>query len=323
MKKLMILGAVASLLYGCGGNDEVIENIVVTNRGGASLTVIDAKTDTVKQTVDIQGSEPMYVVYVKNTHRLYVGDRKQKKVHVLHPSTFSIESSIDVGNGVFHMWADGQGENLWVANDGDNTISVIKLADRSVRTLNLEAQPHDVFLTADGKTAYVSLIVPNAPDKVQRFDAQTLAKQSEANVGEDPHLYFVEQDQKLYVPNQSGKLFVFGRDLSTDYDLNLSGAHGVFPSRSGAHVFITNISGKQVYSLNTKTKALAQSPFDVSVNTPHNLVVNNDDSKLFVTHSGPTANQVTVYNMDGQGKLTFSKPVTAGTNPFGVAYYRY
>lgn len=323
MKKLMIVAAVTSLLYGCGGSDEVTENIVVTNRGGASLTVIDANTDVVKQTVTIQGSEPMYVVYVKNTHRLYVGDRKQKKVHVLHPGTFVIESSIDVGNGVFHMWADGQGENLWVANDGDNTISVIKLSDRSVRTVSLDGQPHDVFLTADGKTAYVSLIVPNAPDKVQRFDAQTLAKLNEANVGEDPHLYFVEQDQKLYVPNQSGKLFVFQRDLSADYTLDLAGAHGVFPSRSGSHVFITNIAGKQVYSLSTKTKALAQSAFDVSVNTPHNLVVNNDDSKLFVTHSGPTANQVTVYNLDAQGKLTFSKPVTAGTNPFGVAYYRY
>lgn len=326
MKKLIVLSAITSVLYGCGGGGgggTLTENVIVTNRGGASLTVIDAKTDAVKKTVAIAGSEPMYVVYVKQTDRLYVGDRAQNKVHVLHPSTFNIESSIDVGRGVFHMWADAKGEQLWVANDVDNSISVIKLADRSVRTLPLQDKPHDVFLTADGKTAYVSLLVPNAPDKVLLFDAQTLAQSSQVNVGEDPHLFFVEQDQKLYVANQQGGLNVFQRNLQPDYNLGLAGTHGIFASGSGSHVFMTNISGQQLYSLNTQTKALTEPALDVSVSTPHNVVVNGDDKKLFVTHSGAAANQVTVYNINVQGKLTFKKPLTAGTNPFGIAYYSY
>lgn len=323
MKKLVLLGAVTGLLYGCGGSGSLTENIIVTNRGGASLTVIDAQTDAVKQTVAIAGSEPMYVVYVKQTDRLYVGDRAQNKVHVLHPSTFKIEASIDVGKGVFHMWADAKGEQLWVANDVDNSISVIQLSDRSVRTLSLQDKPHDVFLTADGKTAYVSLLVPNAPDKVLIFDAQTLTQASQVNVGEDPHLFFVEHDQKLYVANQEGGLNVFHRNLQPDYSLDLAGTHGIFASRSGTHVFMTNISGRQLYSLNTKTKALAEPALNLGVNTPHNVVVNGDDKKLFVTHSGAAANQVTVYNIDAQGQLSFSKALTAGTNPFGIAYYSY
>jgi DNA-binding beta-propeller fold protein YncE len=324
MKKLILLSAITGILYGCGGGSGTLtENVIVTNRGGASLTVIDAKTDAVKQTVAIPGSEPMYVVHVKQTDRLYVGDRAQNKVHVLHPSTFNIEASIDVGRGVSHMWADAKGEQLWVANDVDNTISVIKLSDRSVRTLSLQDKPHDVFLTADGKTAYVSLLVPNAPDKVLIFDAQTLTQTSQVNVGEDPHLFFVEQDQKLYVANQEGGLNVFQRNLQPDYSLDLAGAHGIFASRSGTHVFMTNISGRQLYSLNTPSKALAEPALNLTVNTPHNLVVNGDDKKLFVTHSGAAANQVTVYNIDAQGKLSFSKALTAGTNPFGIAYYSY
>lgn len=325
MKKWMMLAAVSGLLYGCGGGDDAAntENIVVTNRGGASLTVIDAQTDAVKQTVSIPGSEPMYVVYVSKTNRLYVGDRAQNKVHILNPVTFQIERSVDVGRGVFHMWADGQGEQLWVANDVDNTISIIKLSDLTVRTLTLDNKPHDVFLTADGNTAFVSLLINNASDKVIRFNAKTLAQEAVTDVGEDPHLYFVEQNQKLYVPNQEGGLFVLGRDLKPDYTLNLAGAHGVFPSRSGQFVLMTNLPGKQLYSLNTQTKALTESALGVSVNTPHNLVVNGNDTKAFVTHSGATANQVTVYSIDAQGKLKFSKPVTAGTNPFGIAYYSY
>lgn len=323
MKKLILITAMTGILYGCGGGGTETENVVITNRGSASLTIIDAQTDAVKRTVNIPGSEPMYVVHVPKTQRLYVGDRAQNKVHVLHPSTFEIEASIDVGRGVFHMWADGQGDQLWVANDVDNTLSVIQLSDRSVRTVALQDKPHDVFLTADGRTAYVSVLVPNAPDKVLQFNAQTLALQAQTDVGEDPHLYFVEQGQKLYVANQEGGLNVFQRNLQPDFSLNLAGAHGIFASRSGAHVFMTNISGRQLYSLNTQTKALTQAPLDLNVNTPHNLVVNGNDKKLFVTHSGATANQVTVYNIDAQGQLTFSKPVTAGTNPFGIAYYRY
>lgn len=324
MKKLILLSALTGLLYACGGGSNTLtENVVVTNRGDGTLTVIDAQTDTVKQTVSIPGSDPMYVVFVKQTNRLYVGDRKQNKVHILNPVNFSIESSVDVGKGVFHMWADGQGEQLWVANDTDNTISVIKLSDRTVRTLSVPAKPHDVFLTADGKTAFVSLIVEGAPDKVVRFNAKTLAQEAEVAVAEDPHLFFVEQDQKLYVPNQVGGLFVLNQNLQPDYQLALTGSHGIHPSRSGKFVFMTNISGKQLYSLDTKTKALTEPALDLTVNTPHNLVVNGDDKKLFVTHSGGTANQVTVYNIDAQGHLKFSKPITAGLNPFGIAYYSY
>lgn len=189
----------------------------------------------------------------------------------------------------------------------DNTVSVIKLSDRSVRTLALEAKPHDVVLTADGQTAFVSMLINDAPDKVVRFNAQTLTKESETAVGEDPHLYFVEQDQKLYVPNQEGGVFVLGRDLKLDYRLNLAGSHGIFPSRDGQYVFMTNLPGKQLYSLNTRSRSLAENPLDVSVNNPHNLVVNGDSKKAFVTHSGPTANQVTVYDIDAQGKID---PVT-------------
>ena len=324
MKKLILLSALTGLLYACGGgNNTLTENVVVTNRGDGTLTVIDAQTDTVKQTVSIPGSDPMYVVFVKQTNRLYVGDRKQNKVHILNPVNFSIESSVDVGKGVFHMWADGQGEQLWVANDIDNTISVIKLSDRTVRTLPVPAKPHDVFLTADGKTAFVSLIVEGAPDKVLRFNAKTLVQEAEVAVAEDPHLFFVEQDQKLYVPNQEGGLFVLNQSLQLDYKLALTGSHGIYPSRNGKFVFMTNISGKQLYSLDTKTKALTEPALDLTVNTPHNLVVNGDDKKLFVTHSGGTANQVTVYNIDAQGHLKFSKPITAGLNPFGIAYYAY
>jgi DNA-binding beta-propeller fold protein YncE len=322
MKKLLLLAAIPAILYGCGGSSGESETVVVTNRGSANLTFIDATTQSVSRTVALPGAEPMYAVFVNKTDRLYVGDRAQNKVHIINPGSFAVEASVDVGRGVFHMWADGQGEQLWVVNDVDNTISVIKLSDRTVRTIALTNKPHDVFVTADGNTAYVSLLVDNAPDKVLRFDARTLAQINEANVGEDPHLYFVERDQKLYVANQEGGLFVFGRDLSSDYQLDLPGAHGIFPSHDGRWVFMTNLPGRQMYSLNASSRTLNGPALDVSVNTPHNVVSTTDSTRLFVSHSGPAANQVTTYKVDASGRLSADKALTAGTNPFGIAAYR-
>ena len=322
MKKLLLLAAIPAILYGCGGSSGESETVVVTNRGSANLTFIDATTQSVSRTVALPGSDPMYAVFVNKTDRLYVGDRAQNKVHVINPGSFTVEASVDVGRGVFHMWADGQGEQLWVVNDVDNTISVIKLSDLTVRTISLTNKPHDVFLTADGRTAYVSLLVDNASDKVIRFDARTLQQINEATVGEDPHLYFVENDQKLYVANQEGGLFVFGRELNADYQLDLPGSHGIFPSHDGRWVFMTNLPGKQLYSLNTRTEALNEPALAVAFNTPHNVVSTTDSTRLFVSHSGAAANQVTTYKVDASGRLSADKTLTAGTNPFGIATYR-
>lgn len=322
MKTWFVLAALPAVLIACGGGSTpATETVVVTNRGGASLTFIDAATQSVARTLSLPGAEPMYVVYVPKTDRLYVGDRAQNKVHIVHPGTYALEASVDVGRGVFHMWADGQGQQLWVVNDVDNSVSVVNLSDRSVRTIALSQKPHDVFLTADGRTAYVSVLVDGAPDRVLRFDAQTLGQLGDAAVGEDPHLYFVEQDQQLYVANQEGGLFVFGRDLTPVGRLNLPGTHGIVPSHDGRWLFMTDLPGKRLYSVNTETLALNAPALPVAVNTPHNVVSAQNSSHLFVSHSGPSANQVTSYRVNAVGELTAHATLIAGINPFGIAAY--
>lgn len=323
MKKTLIL---ATLLAAAAHSQAGVfgsETVVVANRGGGSLSVINAKNDQVKRTVSIAGSEPMYVVYVPKTDRLYVGDRKQNKVHVLHPGTFKVQRSITVGNGVFHMWADGKGKQLWVNNDVDNTISVINLADNSVSTIKVDAKPHDVYLTKDGKTAFVSLLIDGAPDKVYAYDTATLSKTGETVVGEDPHLFFMEQAQQLYVPCQTGGIYVLNRNLSAAANtVALTGTHGIFGSRDGQFAYVTNLPGNQLYTVDTSSQSLVGTALNTTVVTPHNVVINKRDNKLFVTHSGPVADKVTVYSVSPEGALAQTKVLTAGVNPFGITYYK-
>lgn len=299
------------------------EIVVVANRGSGSISFIDAISDNVLTTLAIAGSEPMYVVYVPARDRIYVGDRAQNKIHVINPATREVESAIDVGSGVFHMWADGNGNQLWVNNDVDQTTSVIDLNSNTViETISIGAKPHDVFVTEDGSRAFISILDPSGPDKVFMYSTSTFQKTGEQDVGDDPHLYHLSRKDKLYVPCQSGKVYALdGSDLSVLNDNDYAGAHGIYGTLNQNNIFVTNISGAQIYSINTIKDEQIGDPA-ASEPIPHNLVVNKKASKLFVTHSGGAANTVSVFDVGPQKGLTFSTTITIGTNPFGLAYYQ-
>ncbi|MCD0478726.1 YncE family protein [Chryseobacterium sp. LC2016-29] len=300
------------------------EKVVVANRGAGSVSFINATSNQVS-TLAISGSEPMYVVYVPTKDKIFVGDRAGKKVHIINPQTKAVESSITVGNGVFHMWADGMGKQLWVSNDVDNTISVIDLNTNTVvKTINVGMKPHDVFLSKDATKAYVSVFNADAamPDKVYMYSTSDYSKTGEANVGKDPHLYHLPNTNKLFVACQSGQVYALnGSNLSVISNNAFTGAHGIFPSADQNTVFATNITGQQLYSINAATGMQNGMPLMALSTTPHNIVVNEDGNKMFVTHSGGAATAVSTYTINGTS-LTAGTTITAGTNPFGLAYYK-
>lgn len=299
------------------------EKVAIANRNSASVSFVDAITNSATKIVSIPNSEPMYVVYVPKTDKIYVGDRSGKKIHVVHPKTYQIENSINVGNGVFHMWADGQGKELWVVNDVDNTISVVNLSTNSVtQTINVDMKPHDIFLTEDGTTAFVSVFTGSSiSDKVYKYSTSNYTKIGEKTVGKEPHLF--HSNNKLYVPCQSGQVYTLDTNtLNTLYEKDYSGAHGIFVLPSQNTFFVSNITGNQLYSINSTTGDQIGNPLTSPNPTPHNIVVNNRGDKMFVTHSGASANTVSTYSVNSLGALTYTSSFTVGNNPFGLTYYK-
>lgn len=313
----------------CSDNDMPVlpdnyeEKVVVANRGAGSISFVDAMSNNVSKTLSIPNSEPMYVVYVPQNDKLYVGDRMGKKIHVVNPKNQQVENSITVGNGVFHMWADGQGKELWVTNDIDNTISVISLATNTVtNTINVDMKPHDVFLTKDGATAFVSVFTadPNV-DKVYKYSVSNHTKTGEVNVGKEPHLFHLSNNNNLYIPCQAGKLFIVNANtLGIVTEKNYAGAHGIFGSPDQSKIFVSNISGNQLFSINSTTGDQI-SAIPSAANTPHNITVNSTGDKMFVTQSG-AGSTVSVYSINSGGTLSGSASFNTGTNPFGIVYYK-
>lgn len=302
------------------------EMVVVANRGSSSISFIDANTNLVTANLSIDGSEPMYVVYVPAKDKLYVGDRAGKKVHVVDPQTKMTEDEIAVGNGVFHMWADGKGKQLWVNNDVDNTISVINLNTNTVvQTIDIGMKPHDIFLTQDATKAYISIINPetSVSDKVFMYSTASYTKTGEVAVGKDPHLFHLPGSNRLFVPCQSGQVYVLnGNNLNIISNNPYAGAHGIFASPDQNNIFITNISGGELYSINASTNLQNGSAIPSSGAVPHNITVNAAGDKMFVTHSGPSATTVSTYTINASATLSAGNTITVGTNPFGLAYYK-
>jgi len=313
-------------------------NIVVANRSSGNISVIDTKTDAVSGTYQLpSGSntpEPMYVVFVRQGQRVFVGDRANNQVVVFRSSDFSVETTIEVGHGVFHMWADPQGRQLWVNNDIDNTTSVIDLHSLQVVAtvptpadlVSIGGKPHDVILGPSGKFAYISVLGVSGPsDYIIQFSTNTFQETARASVGKDPHLSLTPRNSFLYVPCQnSNAAYVLNRfDMSLVETISVPGSHGAAMTTNGKVFYTTNLPGggtDGLFAIDTKGNQIigsSNTPYPV----PHNIAVTTNTKKLYLTHSGGTSDKVTVYEISNKNPVpVFLTEIKVGLNPFGLDF---
>ncbi|MCB9513919.1 MAG: YncE family protein [Candidatus Latescibacteria bacterium] len=310
---------------------------VVANRGSGTISVIDARTLDV-ETYDLPAGdnppEPMYVVQVGQ--RVFVGDRANSRVVAFSKGDYDVVGTVPAGQGVFHMWADGLGRQLWVSNDVDNTMTVIDPHSLTVlATVPLPAdlvamggKPHDVVLPFWGLSAYVTMLGFAEGGYVVKFDTHTFEETARAAVGGDPHLSVARQRPWLYVPCQdTNEVRVLNRfTLEQETALDIPGAHGAGMRNDGQYFYTTNISGggdDAIWTIRTRTNTLVGSPVDSPYGVPHNLALSTNGKQFFLTHSGGASDKVTVYRTHGSNPVPdYVGEVTVGLNPFGLAFVK-
>lgn len=311
--------------------------IVVANRASGSISVISTQTDQLIGTYELPAGdntpEPMYVVYTRQGSHVFVGDRANNRVVVFNSRDFSVEALIPAGAGIFHMWADPRGTQLWVNNDIDNTITVINPRTLHViTTFDLPAdlvamggKPHDVILDPQGRYAYVTMLgFAGDSDYLLQYDARTFTELNRAPVGKDPHVSLTAHNNFLYVPAQGSNLVsVFDRrDLTLVDALAIPGAHGAGMPLQGQVFYTTNLSGggtDGIFAIELRTNTILGS-VDTPYAVPHNIALTPAGDKLYVTHSGGTSDKVTVYEIGADALPVLSGEVTVEFNPFGLSY---
>ena len=311
--------------------------VVVANRSSGTLSVIDAATNRVAMTIALpigpNAPEPMYVTYSKAADAVIVGDRANSRLVIFDADDYSLLGTINTGIGVFHQWADKQGDQLWVNSDIDNsatvvdpkTMTVLGIVDMPADLVVQGYKPHDVVVDPDGKSAFVTLLGGAGPsDWVVKFDTDTFSETARAPVGQDPHLSVTHHNQLLYVAAQNSNVVaVLDRDtLAVMAELSVPGAHGAAMARNGKTFYTTNLPGggsDGLFAIDTKTTTILGST-DTPYPVPHNIVVTKND-KLFVTHSGGASDKVTVYAVSTASPVpTLIGEVIVELNPFGLAY---
>lgn len=320
---------------------QVQGKVVVANRGSGDISVINAPSENLIMNVGLPQHagdafpEPMYVAYSRPDDRVFVGDRANDRVVVFDAADFSIIGTVATGQGVFHMWIDQVGKQLWVNNDIDNTTTVIDPHSLEVLAnvptpADLVAQggkPHDVIVDHNSKFAYISVLgLSGENDYVVQFSTDTFEEINRAAVGQDPHLSLTRSNAYLYVPTQnSNAVYVLDRFTLAQVDvLAVPGAHGAGMTFNGKHFYTTNLSGggtDALYTIDTQTNSVIGDAVDSKYPVPHNIALTQSPGKLFLTHSGGTSNKVTFYDVSYQDPIPEpAGEVTVGLNPFGLAY---
>jgi DNA-binding beta-propeller fold protein YncE len=300
--------------------------VVVANRASGDLSVIDVATMDVDQVPLPNGpneAEPMYVSHDPRHDRVLVGDRASNAVVAFDDETYEVVASVPVGEGVFHQWLDTRRHQLWVVGDVANTVTVLDTRDLSeLATIDIPAdltarrgKPHDVFVS--GRHAFVSIIgLDTGEGVVVRYSTRDFEETGRITTGGDPHLFV-----------DGGRLYVASQDASTVSayqpsilallgSIDVPSAHGIYVTNRN-EVLVTNITGGAVHELDRRLTDVVDT-VDTAVPVPHNLIV-DDARRTWVTHSGATADHVSVIHLDRHGFGSIEQ-VTVGTNPFGLAF---
>lgn len=138
------------------------------NAGSDDISKIDLTTKEVVQRIPIvPGSPPAaagnaahepYQSIIAPNGLMFVTCRKSGQVRVVDLTAGKVIDSILVGARPLIPALSPNGTELWVPNQGSNTVSIINTTTRAVTATiqGLLSQPHGIRFTADGTKAFVS-----------------------------------------------------------------------------------------------------------------------------------------------------------------------
>lgn len=315
--------------------------VVVANRSAGTISVIDVATSNVT-TLNLPAAgatpEPMYVVYNQANDAVLIGDRANNRVVALDARDFTAITDIPTGSGVFHMSADEGIGQLWVNNDGDDTVTVANTNTFDVITTvtmpadltALGGSPHDVVLDPSGPFAYIAMIgmMDNGSpvnDVVVKFSTDTFTEVDREEVGSggaSTHLSLSANHDRLYVMSQADDVVeVLDRaTLSSQGTIAADNAHGEAHREDGSILYTANISDggtNGLITIDTATNTVLDMD-NTDFATPHNIALSPANDLLYVTHSGGTADQVSIFDVSDPTNPSLLNSVTTDLNPYGI-----
>lgn len=279
-------------------------SVWVANELGRSLTHLDLVAGRVLATYETSGQP----------HNISVGDAGN--VAVTLPSE-GILHLVDPNLGNRTVTLGGQphdvkaaGSRFIVANEGSATIHILESDGRRVDDITLPAPPHDLAISPDGRTAWVSL---DGSSRLAVVDLDRGAVQRLVPTGGSPHDLLFSPAGELWVTDWNGPVSVYsgGGEFRGRVELGPQSHHLAFTA-DGSQGWITDNSAGRVFVVDTVRRTLL-----ATIDTPgapHHVAIANGHAAVAVD-IGATV----VYDIASRAETA---RVPTGSGPHGVAAAR-
>lgn len=321
------------------------EFVYVCNQGSATLSVINAETHEITDTVDLQelgfsaNAKPHHAIAEPDGSYWYVtliGENKVLKFNRKNELVAQAELEVP---GLMAMHPDEDllyvGRSMSAVNP-PQSFGVIRRSDMSVQDeIDLFfTRPHAIATTPDGNWTYIASLSVN-----QILSLNTETEQTElTNLAGDTHVFVnfaISPDGNTMVGTGqvSGKLLVFdvkdaANPIVTDtIDVKQQPWHPVF-SPDGRYVYFANKGANAVTVVDMNTRKVDAVIEGKGLAQPHGAVLSSDGKWLFVTNNNLDGS----YRPDGfegedppgtvtiidTGSRSIAKVIEVGNYPSGI-----
>jgi YVTN family beta-propeller protein len=346
-RSLSVLALSGALLHGCGGGHEAqlptsqpIEPVAndavfVVNGGDNSISVVDAETNELAATIELEHADYPHHVYLSDDGQLMLIAVPGMDLSEGHGGGHggghgaeAVESSIlvlDSRDGATRLARkleamnhnaifSPDGQEIWTSQTtSPGSVLVLDASTLETKvTIAVGDEPAEVTFTPDGRYAFVA---NGGSDSVSVIDASSKMVVSTIEVGETPVGAWPGSDGMMYVDNEAGKSLT-AIDASTlavvrTHDLGFTPAMAAVSPAGELWVTDTD-NGKVVIFTAAEDTALGEIATGAGA---HAIVFSPDGQTAYVTNQH--ADTVSVIDMASRAVVD---TIAVGSKPNGMVF---
>ena len=181
--------------------------VLVTNWCSMDLTVVDAKTGKVTETIPLGGKHPRGIAVSPDDETAYValmGDDRTVRVDL---DAGSVEDFATTGDGPRHLLTSPDGETVYISNNGEGTVSEVDAESGEVtREVTVGNQPRSMTMSPDGGALYVGNYGSSTMSKInaEDFEVTHTEKVDELPIG----ITYEPTKKRVWVASYGGSIIV-------------------------------------------------------------------------------------------------------------------
>lgn len=279
---------------------EPLPLVWVAAEDAREVAEVDVERGRVLKAVDVPG----------HPHNLAVGG---DTVAVALQSAGTV--ALVVGDGVITAELGGSphdvkpaGRRFVVANEGAGRLDLVSRDGEHLGSVRLRADPHDVAVSPDGRTAWATL---NGDDALAVLDLGDFELRRYVPTGQRPHDLLFAPDGRLWVTDWDHGVHVLSRQGEHVHTIGIGQEpHHLAFTPDGGEAWITDHGADTVHVVSTETFEVLDS---LSVDAPHHVALTPDGRFAAVAAHG--ADKLAVFEVERRRRV---HDVSVGTGPHGV-----